>query len=87
MNVKLSIATWYGCCREKIVEDNPEVFSGSGEEARYGLLSIMRTIAQGAVHGNFSDVEKLKVNMVMMELNEVVEEGKRTEKAYSKNGL
>lgn len=79
MKVKLAIATWYGGCRQKIVDDNPDVFGGAGEAAKYGLISIIRSIAKEGVHGDFDSVEKKAVNMIMIELNEVVEEGKKLE--------
>lgn len=80
MGVKLAILTWYSCCREKMVQDNPEVFGGSGGPAKYGLLSIMRSIAESGVHGDFDKVAKKHVKIIMMELNEKVEDNKRLEK-------
>jgi hypothetical protein len=82
MSVKLAIATWYDGCRRFIVDGNPDVFSGgSGEPARYGLVSIMLNVAEGGVFGDFDKVEDQYVNLVMMQLNEVVDQGKRLKKA------
>jgi len=85
MNVKLAIFHWYQACREKMIAENPDVFTGgSGEVAKYGLLSVMRTIAESGIHGDFDKVQKMYVKMWMMELNEKIEEGKRIEESYKK---
>jgi hypothetical protein len=82
MNVKLAIFTWYETCRQRMILANPEIFSsGSGEPAKYGLLSVMRAIAEGGIHGKFDDVAKMYVKMWMVELNEKVAEAKQQEKA------
>jgi hypothetical protein len=79
LNVKLAIAHWYDGCRTKLVNDYAEVFSGGeGDPAKYGLVSIMRNVAEKGVHGNFKDVEKLHVRMVMLELDEMMNEAKKT---------
>jgi hypothetical protein len=83
-NVKLAIAHWYAGCRRKIVDDNPDVFGGSGEAAKHGLISVIREIAKQGAHGNFEAVENMNINLVMVELNEIVEEGKQME-AQMKN--
>lgn len=78
MDVKLAIATWYGGCRLHIVKNNPDVFEGgSGDPARYGLVSVMLNIAEGHVFGDFEKVEDQYVNLVMMQLNESVDKAKR----------
>lgn len=78
MAVKLAIFTWYEICRKEMIEQNPEIFSGgSGEPARYGLISVMRVIAEGGIHGTFENVQQMEVKMWMVELNEKHEEAKR----------
>jgi len=85
LNVKLAIFHWYQACREKMIAENPDVFAGgSGDPAKYGLLSVMRTIAETGIHGDFEKVQKMYVKMWMMELNEKVEEAKRIEESYKK---
>lgn len=80
--VKLAILYWYQACREKMLLDNPDVFTGdSSEPARFGLISLMRTIAEGGIHGTFNEVQNMHVKMWMMELNERVDEVKKQEKA------
>ena len=81
MNMKLAVFTWYETCRQNMIESNPEIFGGgSGEPAKYGLLSVMRVIAEGGIHGTFENVQKMYVKMWMIELNEKAEESKRAEK-------
>ncbi len=86
INVKLAIATWYSGCRQRIVDDNDDVFSGSGEQTKYGMLSILRNIAKEGTHGSFSDVEKMPVGLIMIELNETMEEGKAVEAKIKQYG-
>lgn len=81
MGVKLAIFYWYTACREKMLLDNPDIFTGeTTEPARYGLISLMRTIAEGGIHGNFNDVQNMHVKMWMMELNERADEARKQEK-------
>lgn len=85
LHIKLAIFHWYQGCRQKMIDDNPDIFTGGNSEpAKYGLLSVMRTIAEGGIHGDFDKVQKMYVKMWMMELNEKMEEGKKIEKAYKK---
>lgn len=79
MPVKLAIATWYAGCRQKMVNDNRDVFGGNGEAAKYGLISILRAIAEKGTYGTFEKVERMKLSLMMIEMNETVEEGKRLE--------
>lgn len=77
VKVKRAIAFWYEGCREEMFAQFPSVFGGSGgDPAKYGLLSIMRNVADKGVHGNFKEVEHLHVRMVMLELDEMMEEKK-----------
>jgi hypothetical protein len=86
LKVKRSILHWYEGCRGQLAADYPDVFSGSGEgdPAKYGMVSVMRNVAEKGIHGNFKDVEKLPVRMVMLELDEMMTEAKNIEKAYKK---
>ena len=78
---KLAVFTWYETCRHQMIEANPDVFGGgSNEPAKYGLLSVMRVIAEGGIHGDFEKVTKMYVQLWMMELNEKIEEAKQAAK-------
>lgn len=83
LDVKLAILHWYDGCRSKLVADNPNVFGGqsTGEPSLYGLFSIMRGVADKGVHGDLSKVEKMYVQVFLLELNELVAEADRIEKA------
>ena len=81
--VRLAIFHWYQACRENMIKGNPKIFIGKkGEPAKYGLLSVMRTIAESGIHGDFEKVQKMYVKMWMMELNEKIAEADRMEKSY-----
>jgi hypothetical protein len=77
-HLKLSIFFWYECCRNKMMASIDEIFSGgSGEPAKYGLVSVMRAIAEGGIYGDFDKVQRMYVKMWVMELDEKEEEYKR----------
>ena len=85
MPVKEAILFWYEGCRNNLVRNNPEVFGGTGgEPAKYGLWSVMRGVAEKAIHGNINQVEKMFVHVFMMELNELVAEADRINATYKK---
>lgn len=80
-SAKLAIFTWYEACRTSMIQGNADIFTGgSGEPAKHGLVSVMRVIAEGGIHGTFEQVQKMYVKMWMVELNEKMEEAKRSEK-------
>lgn len=77
VHIKNAILTWYKGCREKLISDNSEIFNGAGEPAKYGLLSVIRSIATSHVHGNFDEVQMKPVKIIMMELNEMHQEAEK----------
>lgn len=79
IKIKRSIAHWYAGCRQKLVDDNEEVFGGTGDPAKHGLISIIREVAKQGTHGTFESVENINVSLLMIELNEMIEEGKKLE--------
>lgn len=86
MSVKLAIAYWYDACRWQLVEENEDVFGGdnSGEVSKYGLVSVMLSVAESGSLGDFSKVEQHNVHTVMIQLNESIRKAKEQEKAMKK---
>lgn len=82
LSVKLAIATWYDGCRWQMVDENEEVFGGSGENdvSKYGLVSVMLSVAETGTFGDFNKVEKQFVKTVMMQLNDSIARAKAMEK-------
>jgi hypothetical protein len=81
LEIKLAILTWYEHCRLQLVDDFPAVFAGgSGDPAKYGLITMMRNVAQSGTHGNFDNVEILPLKMVMIELDEMLMEAEQIKK-------
>lgn len=79
--VKLAIAWWYDSCRWEMVEENDEVFGGTGGEvSKYGLASVMLSVAEGGALGDFDKVGEQYVHTVMMQLNESIRRAKEIEK-------
>lgn len=78
LNVKKAIAYWYDGCRKKLVNDFSEIFTGSGgEPAKYGLLSIMTSVAEKGTFGPLEKVEGQYVRLVLMKLDEMMMEAKQ----------
>jgi len=84
LKIKLAIVTWYGGCRQQLVDRYPDVFGGSGEPAKYGLIQIMMNIAKEGTHGDFESVENKSVHLMMIHMNINVEEMKRAEQEAKK---
>ena len=84
IKVKLAIAWWYDACRWQIVENNDEVFGGSGDPSKYGMVSMMMSVAEDGVLGDFHEVEKEYVSIVLIKINESIEKAKREEAALKK---
>jgi hypothetical protein len=85
LTTKLSILTWYEHCRLQLVEDWPDVFKGGeGDPAKYGLVTMMRNVAQAGTHGTFEVVENLPLKLVMIELDELLAEAERLENLQPK---
>lgn len=82
MAVKLAITTWYDACRWQLVDENDEVFGGenSGDVSKYGLISVMLSVAETGALGDLSKVENQYVKTVMLQLNDSIAKAKEQEK-------
>jgi hypothetical protein len=82
---KIAIALWYEASRNQMIKDFSRVFSNTGgDQAKWGLVSVMRNVASGGVYGDFKSVEKTFVKMIMVELDEMITDAERIEKASAK---
>lgn len=79
-NVKLAIAYYYDACRQKLVYDNDEIFGGTGEPAKNGLISIMYAVAETNAFGPWKEVEQVHVKLVMMMLKEQIHKANEMER-------
>lgn len=73
--IKLAILTWYEHSRLNLVDQFKPVFEAGesvGSPAAYGLLTMMRNVAQTGTHGTLDKVENLFLKMVMIELHEII---------------
>jgi hypothetical protein len=85
ISVKLAIAYWYDACRWKLVDDNEEVFGdSSGDPSKYGLASLMLSVASDGALGDFTKVENTYVHIVLMQINESMRRAKEQEKLLKK---
>lgn len=80
-SVKLAILFWFRGCWQKWVDDNPDVFKGGGDPAKYGMISVLRNVAKDGIYGDFDKVGKTYVNQLLIELNETVAEAERIKAA------
>lgn len=79
---RIAIATMYGSMRQRLIDENPRVFTDSGsneDSSPYGLWSVMRQVAKEGHFGKFSDIEQSYVSTILMELNESIIEAERQE--------
>lgn len=81
LSVKKAIAFWYDGCRQKMIDDFPDVFTGGGEPAKYGLLECMYDVAKEGAFGVFNEVEKLPVRMVMVSLDKEIRDAQKLKQA------
>lgn len=79
---RIAIATMYGSMRQRLIDENPRVFTDSGgseDSSPYGLWSVMRQVAKQGHFGKFSDIEQSYISTILMELNESIIEAERQE--------
>lgn len=80
--VQYAILIFYDSCREKIADDNPEIFGGGdGEDDGLGMYAVMRGLA-GPKFGDLEKVETMLLHNALTELNLISEEEKELEKKY-----
>jgi hypothetical protein len=80
MAVKLAIVHFYEGCRGKLLQDYEDVFGGSGEPAKRGMLSLVVSMAETGTFGEFDKVEKMYLQTFMIGLSEAIEKSKQMEK-------
>lgn len=81
IEVKLAVAAWFKGCRIQLEKEFKQVFSGGGDVAKYGLWSVMNSVAEKGNHGTFDKVEDMLIKEFFMELTESIEKAKKYEKA------
>ena len=83
--VKVAIGWWFKSCRIELQKQFGNVFSGGGDVAKYGMWSVMNTVAEKGNHGNFTQVENMLLKEFMMELSESIEKNKKLEQKLNAN--
>lgn len=81
--VKFAILMFYDSCRDKIANDNPEIFTVEGEDDGLGMYSVIRGLA-GPKFGNINMVEDMLLHNALTELNLISQEAKNLEAKYKK---
>ncbi len=77
IGVKNAILHYYEGCRGRLVESYSDVFGGSGEPARRGMLSLMVSMAETGTFGPFDQVEKLYLHTFMIGLSEAIDKAEK----------
>lgn len=72
MKYKLLVYAWYLGCHNSLAKLYPKVFTGGGAPSTFGMWSVMRSIARDSIHGDFTKVENMYVQEMMMEITESV---------------
>lgn len=84
LEVKQVIFLWFTGCQNMLIENNPKVFSGGDNPSLHGMWSVMRSIAVGGAHGDFSRVENMYYPELLMEINETIQEAENLKKQVKK---
>ncbi len=71
---------WYASCLKSLMDANADVFTGDGEPALHGIISVMRNVAKEGTYGDFEKVELMYVKMLFLELRESKQEADRLDK-------
>lgn len=85
INICRVIAHWYHGVHNKLVADFPAVFSGGGDPAKYGLWSIMSSIAEKGNHGTMRQVKQMLVQELLMELDDSMDKARKYEAHLKSN--
>lgn len=71
--IKNAILHYYEGCRLQLVNNYHDVFGGSGEPAKRGMLSLVVSVAENGTFGSFEHVEQLLLHTFMIGLSEAVD--------------
>lgn len=80
--VKFAILIFYDSCRNKIADENPDIFGGGeGEDDGLGMYSVMRGLA-GPKFGDIEKVEEMFLQNALTELNLIHQEDEELKRKY-----
>lgn len=80
IGIKHAILMFYDGCRQKIKNNNPNIFGEGGSDNGTGMYGLMRGLA-GAKFGEMEKVEKMYLHTALLEINLLIEEEQRIESA------
>jgi hypothetical protein len=80
-SIKNAILHYYEGCRGQLVACYEDVFGGSGDPAKRGMLSLVVSMAETNTFGSFEHVEKLLLHTFMIGMSEAVD---KSNKAFKK---
>lgn len=76
--VKYPILLWFAGCRAAIIENYPEVFSGTGSDAQSdGWLDVFRALAKDTLR--FNEVANTRLSFLLWELAKLDQDHRRNE--------
>lgn len=80
MYVRRAIVIWYTGCRNAWISQFDNVFAGGdGDPSKYGLWSMMRSVAKNGIFGDLEKVQEQYVTSILMDMDETVAEAKKLE--------
>lgn len=77
IEVKNAILHYYEGCHRQLTEAYGDVFGGSGEPAKRGMLSVVVSMAENGTFGNFAQVEGLLLHTFMIGLSEAIDKASK----------
>lgn len=81
--VKFAVLIFYDSCRNKIADENPNIFGSGGEDDGLGMYSVIRGLA-GPKFGDIEKVEEMLLQNALTELNLIHEEDEELKRKYNK---
>jgi hypothetical protein len=86
LSVKQAILLWYDGCRQTLIKDYAEVYSGTSEGSNYyaGLYTMIRSLA-GDKYGTIDKIEQLNVITAHLECSILLEESEKQKAQLNTN--
>lgn len=76
----LGVFIWYMGCRYELIRLFPKVFNGKESDTEsFGLFSLITSVAEDGVMGDFDKVNKKQVHTILLRLTELINQAEKAE--------
>ena len=81
-----AVLIWYMGCRLELVKLFPKVFSGKNTDVEsFGLFSLITSVAEDGVMGDFDKVNSKPVHTILLRLTELINRAEKMEAELKSN--